>query len=39
MLFMGLNATAVFEQGALRWTAVGVGVLLVGIAIRRRSEI
>src|SRR5688500_13257829 len=39
MLFMGFNATAVFEQGALRWTAVGVGALLSALAIGRRRRI
>ena len=37
MLFMAFNATAVFERGAIRWTAVGLMVLLaVGLMRRLR---
>lgn len=35
MLFMAINATAVFEQGTLRWTAVGVAAALAALAFSR----
>lgn len=35
MLFMAINATAVFEQGTLRWTAVGVSAVLAALALPR----
>ena len=36
MLFMALNGTVVFEQGAVRWAGVACTLVLVALAARRR---